>query len=246
MYCVVAQRNIPFPAERVWCFLTEPPLLAQWFADTESFRDRNPFRFDFGDGDFFCGHVEEWDDNTFLSLRWRFVAMGPEYEVRFSLLRRKEGTEVSIQDRGALTIEEAECLRVGWSEFLMRLDKCMSRTCVTRFAWRKALTCTGCVNGTSDYVLDALSDPEWYHRNLPVIAPALPRRDGSGIVVRLQSERWFEVSTSACLTVKQVRGREYLFLAHEGWPNLPAELAPLERRRFVDIWRQALGNLYIT
>jgi hypothetical protein len=30
------------------------------------------------------------------------------------------------------------------------------------------------------------------------------------------------------------------------WPNLPAELAPLERRRFVDIWRQALESVYIT
>jgi len=80
MYCVVAQRHLLFPVDQVWRFLTEPPLLAQWFADTESFRPDSPFRFDFGDGDFFFGRIQEWDENIFLNLRWKFVAMGPEYE----------------------------------------------------------------------------------------------------------------------------------------------------------------------
>ena len=61
-------------------------------------------------GDFFSGRVIEWDPGIVLGLRWKFVGCGPEYEVRFSLLRRKQGTELTVQDRGAITVEEAECL----------------------------------------------------------------------------------------------------------------------------------------
>src|SRR6476620_11231515 len=95
-----------------------------------------------GDGDFFSGSVIEWDPGIILGVRWKFVGCGPEYEVRYSLLRRKQGTELTVQDRGALSVEEAECLRVGWSEFLMRFEQALLKNVNGRFNWRKELTFT--------------------------------------------------------------------------------------------------------
>src|SRR6476620_2283841 len=116
-----------------------------------------------GDGDFFSGSVIEWDPGIILGVRWKFVGCGPEYEVRYSLLRRKQGTELTVQDRGAITIEEAECLRVGWSEFLMRFEKALVKNVNTRFNWRKALTLTIRVAETKLEPLAAvLNDPRWY------------------------------------------------------------------------------------
>src|SRR6185295_17127604 len=163
MYTVVAQRQIPMPVEKVWDCLTKPELLAKWFADTEHFAPDAPVYMDVGDGDFFAGRVIEWDPGIILGFRWKFIGCGPEYEVRFSLLRRKQGTELTVQDRGALTVEDAECLRVGWSEFLMRFEKALVTNVNARFNWRKELTFTMRVAETKEELLAAaLNDPRWY------------------------------------------------------------------------------------
>ena len=142
MYTVVAQRQIPAPVEKVWDHLTKPELLAKWFADTSYIGPDTPVCMETAGGDFFAGRVIEWDPGIVLGLRWKFLGCGPEYEVRFSLLRRKQGTELTVQDRGALTVEEAECLRVGWSEFLMRFEKSLLTNVNARFNWRKVVNVT--------------------------------------------------------------------------------------------------------
>ncbi len=246
MYTVVAQRQIPMPVEKVWDYLTKPELLAKWFADTERFAPDAPVYMDEGDGDFFSGRVVEWDPGIILGLRWKFVGCGPEYEVRFSLLRRKQGTELTVQDRGAITVEEAECLRVGWSEFLMRFEKSILKNVSTRFSWRKALTFTITIDAAKlESLRAALNDPRWYQEALSGVRAQIHEPRENEINATITHEAWGMVETRARVRLKNIRGVDYALVAHEGWPELPASLGEAERRRFVGVWINALSEFSI-
>jgi uncharacterized protein YndB with AHSA1/START domain len=247
MYTVVAQRQIPAPVEKVWDYLTKPELLAQWFADTSSFGPDTPVRMEMGDGDFLAGRVVEWDPGIVVGFRWKFVGYGPEYEVRFSLLRRKQGTELTVQDRGAITVEEAECLRVGWSEFLMRCEKALLKNVNTRFNWRKALNITIRVAETKrERLLAALNDPFWYQASLAGVRAQIHEPRGAEIAATITHDAWGDGATCVRIKLKNIRGVDYAYVAHEGWLTLPAKLALAERRRFVGIWMSALSDFQWT
>lgn len=246
MYTVVAQQQIPLPVHEVWDHLTRPELLARWFADTRRLVPGEPVRMDFGDGDFLAGRVVEWDPGIILGLRWRFVGQGPEYEVRYSMLRRKDGTELTVQDRGAITHEEAECLRVGWSEFLLRLNKAIVKNVNTRFNWRKTLTFTCQIDAAMrDALISALTDPNWYHASLGGVHAQIQDFDENEINTIIRRDEWGMVETRARLKLKNIRGADYVFAKHEGWPELPQNLAEDERRRFVTVWLDAMSEFAI-
>lgn len=243
MYTVVAQRQILAPVEKVWDYLTKPELLAKWFADTSHFAPDAPVYLETGAGDFFSGRVIEWDPGIILGVRWKFVGCGPEYEVRFSMLRRKQGTELTVQDRGALTVEEAECLRVGWSEFLMRFEKALVKNVSTRFNWRKALTLTVDVAESKRELLAAsLKDPRWYETALAGVRAQLHEPNGNEFNSIVTHDQWGDAETRVRVRLRNIRGVDYAYVAHEGWPGLPADLAQAERRRFVGIWLNALSD----
>jgi uncharacterized protein YndB with AHSA1/START domain len=247
MYTVVAQRQLSMSLESVWESLTRPEKLAKWFADTEHFAAGEPVRFDFGDGDYFLGTVVEWEPEIILGVRWKFVGHGPEYDVRFSFLRRKQGTELTVQDRGAITVEEAECLRVGWSEFLMRFEKSLLKDVSTRFNWRKAITFTVCVDKDNyDALRAALNDPEWYRQSLAGTHAVAHEARENEIAVGITHDAWGDVETRARIKFKRIRGVDYVLVAHEGWPELPGAIAEHERKRFVDVWLNALSQFSVT
>lgn len=242
MYIVVAQRQIAAPVERVWDYLTRPELLAQWFADTSYFGPDAPVFMETGDGDFFSGRVIEWVPGIVLGLRWQFDGCGPEFEVHFSLLRRKQGTELTVHDRGSITVEEAECLRVGWSEFLMRLEKSLLRNVNTRFLWRKVITLTlRIAESKRELLATALHDPRWYEAALPGVRVRIHQPGQNEVVATLTCDAWGTVETRAQVKTKKVGGAVYAYLVHEGWFDLPADLALAERRRFVGMWIDALS-----
>jgi uncharacterized protein YndB with AHSA1/START domain len=246
MYTVVAQRQIAAPVEQVWNHLTKPELLAKWFADISYFGPDAPVHMETGDGDFFAGRVVEWDPGIVLGLRWKFVGCGPEYDVRFSLLRRKQGTELTVQDRGAITVEEAECLRVGWSEFLMRFEKALLKNVNTRFNWRKTLTLTiRLAETTRGRLAASLKDPRWYHAALAGVRAHIHESRGNEIGATVTHEAWEDVETRVRVKFRNIRGVDYAYVAHEGWLDLPATLAQAERRRFVGIWLDALSEFQV-
>lgn len=244
MYTVVAQRQIQAPIETVWENLTRPELLAMWFADTERFAPGEPFRAEFGDGDFLAGRVTEWDPGIVLGLRWQPLGCGPEYEVRYSMLRRKGGTELTVQDRGAITVEVAECLRVGWSEFLMRFEKSLLKKVSTRFNWRKMLNVTVEVKpGAREALEAALGDPAWYANALAGVRAQIqePREEGA-VEAAVSHDAWGGAETRASVKLKNIRGVDYAFAIHEGWGELPDGIAEGERKRFVGVWLKALSE----
>lgn len=243
MYTVVAQRQIPASIETVWENLTRPELLAMWFADTERFAPGEPVRMEFGDGDFLAGRIIEWEPGIVLGVRWKSLGCGPEYEVRYSMLRRKGGTELSVQDRGALTVEVAECLRVGWSEFLMRFEKALLKKVSTRFNWRKALNVTAHLRpGARKALKAALEDPAWYTNALAGVRAQLQEpREEDVVAAAISHDDWNNAETRAHVKLSNIRGVDYAFVAHEGWGELPAGIAAGERRRFVGVWVRALS-----
>lgn len=246
MYTVVAQRQIPAPVEKVWDYLSKPELLSKWFADTSYFGPDAPVYMETGAGDFFSGRVIEWDPGIVLGVRWKFVGCGPEYEVRFSLLRRKQGTELTVQDRGAITVEEAECLRVGWSEFLMRFEKALLKNVNARFNWRKALTLTVRLAETKQELLAAaLNDPRWYQAALAGVRAQLHEARENEFTATITHDAWGDAETRTRVRLRNIRGVDYAYVAHEGWAELPAELAQAERRRFVGIWINSLSDFSV-
>ncbi len=243
MYTVVAQRQIQTPVERVWDYLTKPALLAKWFADAKHFAPDAPVLMEVGDGDFFSGRVLEWDPGIILCMRWRFVGSGPEYEVRYSMLRRKQGTELTVQDRGSLTVEDAECLRVGWSEFLMRLEKTILLDLNTRYAWRKDFVFTTRVNDTKLGAFQAvLADPRWYRSALAGVRARVHEPRGNELSATLTHDAWGDVETSSRVKIRTIRGVTYAVVSHLGWPKLGNTLGETERKRFVRIWLDALAE----
>ena len=243
MYTVVAQRQIPAPVEKVWDYLTKPELLAKWFADTSYFGPDAPVYMETGAGDFFSGKVIEWDPGIILGVRWKFLGCGPEYEVRFSLLRRKQGTELTVQDRGAITVEEAECLRVGWSEFLMRFEKALVKNVNARFNWRKALTLTvRLAEKQRELLATALNAPTWYPLALGGVRAQIHEPRENEINATITHDAWGDAETRVRVRLRNIRGVDYAYVAHEGWAELPAQLALSERRRFVGIWLSALSD----
>lgn len=243
MYTVVAQRQIPAPVEKVWDYLSKPELLSKWFADTSYFGPDAPVYMETGAGDFFSGRVIDWDPGIVLGVRWKFCGCGPEYEVRFSMLRRKQGTELTVQDRGAITVEEAECLRVGWSEFLMRFEKALLKNVNARFNWRKSLTLTIRLAETKkDQLAAALNDPRWYETALAGVRAQIHEPRENEINASVTHPAWGDAETRTRVRLRNIRGVDYAYVAHEGWAELPADLAQAERRRFVGIWINALSE----
>lgn len=243
MYTVVAQRQIPAPVETVWDYLSKPELLAKWFADTSYLGPDAPVRLETSAGDFFYGRVVEWDPGIVLGLRWKFCGCGPEYEVRFSMLRRKQGTELTVQDRGAITIEEAECLRVGWSEFLMRFEKALLKNVNARFNWRKELTFTLTVaEDKLESLAAALRNPLWYESSLEGVNAQIEEASEDVIRTTITKENWGDTSTRLRVRFRNIRGVNYAYFTHQGWPELPALLGEEERRNFVGLWLNALSD----
>jgi hypothetical protein len=142
-------------------------------------------------------------------------------------------------------VEEAECLRVGWSEFLMRFEKSILKNVNARFNWRKVVNVTIRVAETKQ-LLAALNDPRWYQAALAGVRAQIHDPCGNEIAATIAHDAWGDVETSARVKLKSIRGVDYAYLVHDGWAQLPAKLAEAERRRFLRSWISALSDFELT
>jgi len=141
-------------------------MLTSWFADSAGLRPGGPFHAAFGDGDFFSGMVTEWDPPISLGLEWRFLGVGPSFDIRFSLLPVGDQTELTVTDRGAASVEEASGLREGWEDFLMRCEKLVRTGENSRYRWTETFGGTAYVTQGSA-VLPRLADRKLWRAFFP-------------------------------------------------------------------------------
>ena len=137
-------------------------------------------------------------------------------------------------------------MRVGWSEFLMRCEKSILKNANTRFNWRKELIFTlAVIEGKLDALKAALSDPLWYAASLDGVSAQIDEAREDLILATIKKENWGETPTRLRVKFKTIRGVNYAYFTHEGWPDLPGSLGETERRRFVSVWLNALSNFSV-
>ena len=125
---VVAEREIPFPPEKIWRALTQPHLIEEWLMKN----DFKPvvghgfnLRADWGVVD--C-QVQAVEPNKTLSYTWG--AYGLESVVTWTLTPTKTGTRLRMEQSGFRPDQEQAYrgARAGWRHFLAALERVLTRT----------------------------------------------------------------------------------------------------------------------
>ena len=71
----------------------------------------------------------------------------------------------------------------------------------------------------------ALNDPAWYRQEFLSTRAVIHEAREDEIAAGITLDGWNEVETRARIKFKHIRGVDYVLVAHEGWPELPAAIA---------------------
>ena len=127
MRSVIVERELPFPADRIWRALTQPHLIAEWLMKND-FKpvvdQRFSFRADWGSVD--C-KVLVVEPNKTLSYTW--AAYGLESIVTWTLTPTSGGTYLRMEQSGFRAYQEQayQGAKYGWQKFLADLEQVVAR-----------------------------------------------------------------------------------------------------------------------
>lgn len=243
MHTVSVSTELPHSPSEAWKDLTQGARLSLWFADSGDLGPGGSFRFDFGDGDYFLGQVTHWEPERALGLTWRFVGLGPTFQIRFDLSPRGGGTHVQVTDRGSRTPAEADSLREGWQDFLQRLQRFAGSGTSSRYEWSQTIGTAALAGSPPEQMVARLRDPTWWRSGFGGAEPALSSPGERQVAAEFQDPAWGGARTRAVVTVEDSPGGAYVGVVHAGWTDLPQALQIPERRRFAGLWVGALGRL---
>jgi uncharacterized protein YndB with AHSA1/START domain len=125
---VVVEREIPYPAEKVWRALTQPHLIEEWLMKND-FRPAVDHGFtlrgDWGSVD--C-KVLAIEPNKTLSYTWD--AMGLESTVTWTLTPSGAGTHLRMEQAGFRPDQKQayQGAKYGWQQFFGKLEQVLGRT----------------------------------------------------------------------------------------------------------------------
>jgi uncharacterized protein YndB with AHSA1/START domain len=124
---VVVEREVPFPAEKIWRALTQPHLIAEWLMEND-FAPVQDHRFTLR---------QEWGavDCQVLaiqpekSLAYSWSAMGVETVVTWTLTPTPEGTHLRMEQTGfrADRPQNYQGAQYGWRGFFEKLEGVLAR-----------------------------------------------------------------------------------------------------------------------
>ncbi|WP_414463928.1 SRPBCC family protein [Hyphomicrobium sp. DY-1] len=125
---VVIERDIPYPAEKIWRALTQPHLIEEWLMQNDFVPvvdHRFNLRADWGAVD--C-KVLVVDPNTSLSYTW--AAYGLESVVTWTLTPTDTGTRLRMEQSGFRPDQQQayQGAKFGWSKFFDNLDSVLAKT----------------------------------------------------------------------------------------------------------------------
>jgi len=125
--CVVVEREIPFPPEKIWRALTQPHLIGEWLMKND-FQPVAGHRFnlraDWGAVD--C-QVMEVEPHKTLSYTWG--AYGLESVVTWTLTPTSTGTHLRMEQSGFRPDQPQyyEGAKGGWPRFFAALEQVLAR-----------------------------------------------------------------------------------------------------------------------
>lgn len=119
---VAMERDLPWPAEKVWRALTQPHLLAEWLMRTDFAATLgHQFRFEGDWGGVDCT-VLELDAPRSLAYSWD--GMGLESTVTWTLTPTPTGTRLRLEQTGFKPDQDKAFFgaQYGWANFLGQLE----------------------------------------------------------------------------------------------------------------------------
>jgi len=125
--CVVVERELPYPPEKIWRALTQPHLVEEWLMKND-FKPVVDHRFnlraDWGAVD--C-RVLAVEPNKTLSYTW--AAYGLESVVTWTLTQTRAGTRLRMEQSGFRPDQRQayHCARHRWPRFLAALEQVLAR-----------------------------------------------------------------------------------------------------------------------
>ena len=125
--CVVVERELPYPPEKIWRALTQPHLVEEWLMKND-FKPVVDHRFnlraDWGAVD--C-RVLAVEPNKTLSYTW--AAYGLESVVTWTLTQTRAGTRLRMEQSGFRPDQRQAYhgARHGWPRFLAALEQVLAR-----------------------------------------------------------------------------------------------------------------------
>jgi uncharacterized protein YndB with AHSA1/START domain len=123
---VIVERELPFPAEKVWRALTQPHLIQEWLMKTD-FQPQidHRFRFSADWGAVDC-RVLVVEPNKTLSYTWD--ALGLESVVTWTLTPKGGGTQLRMEQVGFKPDQRQahQGASFGWQKFFARLEQVLA------------------------------------------------------------------------------------------------------------------------
>lgn len=124
---VTVERDIPFPAEKIWRALTQPHLIAEWLMKNDfklNVDEKFTLSGDWGSVD--C-KVLEVEPNKTLSYSWD--AMGLESVVTFTLTPTSTGTHLRMEQSGFRPdqTQAYNGAKYGWQNFFAKLEQVIAK-----------------------------------------------------------------------------------------------------------------------
>lgn len=132
--CVVVEREIPFPPEKLWRALTQPHLIEEWLMKNDFapvVGHRFNLRGEWG-GVLDC-EVLAIEPNRKLSYTWDFAHEDPAFNMKsivtFTLTQTGTGTHLRMEQSGFRPNQKQAYggARHGWQQFFGNLEKVLAR-----------------------------------------------------------------------------------------------------------------------
>jgi len=123
---VIVEREIAYPAEKIWRALTQPHLIAEWLMKNDfkpALHHRFTLQGDWGSVD--C-RVLEVEPGRSLSYTWD--AMGLESVVTWTLTPTPGGTHLRMEQAGFRPDQEQayQGAKYGWRQFFAKLEQVLA------------------------------------------------------------------------------------------------------------------------
>ena len=239
---VVRQIAVAAPIDVCWRYLTEPDLIAKWFADViGDFRVNCCHEFHFGDGDFFACGTSAMEAPTHLAMWWRFMNAGWTSEIDFQLAETPAVTDVTVTDCGNYSTRAAQELSEGWDDFLGRLDRAVRTGENSRYRWSEVIGTGAAVAAPPEAVRQFFAPPDLFPDSLVHVE----EREGN-LALEFENDAWSGHRTQASVRITTGDRGTSISVSHGGWLELPEEIRISERKRIAGQWATVVGRLEST